>query len=234
MIVKLKTDSEKRDARLRLYKDDVFLIAHEVIKNLQPALSIEELFATAEAFTSFLLENDLSESEIMQYEIDNLRNEIPNEQTFYLVISLSFIKLCALRKTKPNAENIARALVCFCQENENFTDWLAQLTQKEHSRWFEGKRIDLLSYELKCIEHNVSTEDNLSVMTAIVDSAMGLSVEAMQHVENVVSETNDKYNHHFDIELNRLREARREKSKFNLHFDKLNDIHGNSNVTISN
>ena len=234
MIVKLETDAEKRDTRLRLFKDEVFLIAHEAIKDLHLSLSIEELFATSDTFANFLLENDLTDREIMQYDIDDLRNDISDEPTFYLVISLSFVKLCALRKTKDNAEDVARALVGFCQENEGFTDLLAQLTKKEHSRWLEGKRIDLLSYELKHIGTDAKTDDNRSVMAAIVDSALGLSVEAMQHVENVVSETNDKYNHHFDIELNRLREARREKSKFNLHFDKLNDIHGNSNVTISN
>ena len=232
MIVLLETPEKRRDIRLRLYKDDVFLIAHEAIKSIKPSLTLEELFASADQFTFFLLENDISDRDIMQYEIDSLKAEVSDELSFFLILSLSFFKLGALRETKDNAEKVARALVSFCQEYDGFTDLLKQLSKKEKERWLDNKRIDLLTYELRCIPKEVPSTDGLTVMNSIVDASLDLSVEGMQHIENVLSEVNDQNGHQYQKELNRLREARKKKSKTILHFDRLNDIHDNGQVTI--
>lgn len=232
MIVLLETPEKRRDIRLRLYKDDVFLIAHEAIKSIKPSLTLEELFASADQFTFFLLENDISDRDIMQYEIDSLKAEVPDELSFFLLLSLSFFKLGALRKTKDNAEKVARPLVGFCQEYDGFTDLLKQLSKKEHERWLDNKRVDLLTYELKCIPKEVPSTDGLTVVNSIVDASLDLSVEGMQHIENVLSEVNDQNGHQYQEELNRLREARKKKSKTLFHFERLNDIHGNGQVNI--
>lgn len=234
MIVSFETPTQKRDTRIKLYRDDVFLIAQETIKNQNLSLSIEELFASADQFTKFLLENDLKDRDVMQYEIDDLRTEISDDLTFYLLLALTFVKLCALRKTKENAEQVARALVGFCQEYDGFTDLLKQLSKKEHARRLEDKRADLLTYELKSIEKEERTIDGDTVVTAIVDFACGLSPDGMQHVENSLSEVNDKYGHRYQAELDRLREARRKKSVSNINIDRVNDIHDNPNVNIGN
>jgi len=232
MIVLLETPEKRRDIRLRLYKDDVFLIAHEAIKSLKPSLTLEELFASADQFTFFLLENDISDRDIMQYEIDSLKAEVSDELSFFLILSLSFVKLSALRETKDNAEKVARALVGFCQEYDGFTDLLKQLLKKEQERWLDSKRVDLLTYELKCIPKEVPSTDGLTVVNSIVDASLDLSVEGMQHIENVLSEVNDQDGHQYQKELNRLREARKKKSKTLFHFERLNDIHDNGKVII--
>lgn len=216
MIVTLETLTQKRAIRIKLYKDDVFLIAQETIKKQNLSLSIEELFASADQFTKFLLENDLKDRDVMQYEIDDLKEEVADEQTLYLLLALSYVKLCALRKAKPNAEQVARALVGFCQEYDGFTDLLKQLSKKEHARWLENKRADHLTYELKCIEKEEWTIDGDTVVTAIVDSACGLSSDGMQPIENTLSEVNDKFGHRYQAELDRLREARRKKSEMSI------------------
>jgi len=232
MIVLLETPEKRRDIRLRLYKDDVFLIAHEAIKSLKPSLTLEELFASADQFTFFLLENDISDRDIMQYEIDSLKAEVSDELSFFLILSLSFFKLSALRETKGNAEKVARALVGFCQEYDGFTDLLKQLLKKEQERWLDSKRVDLLTYELKCIPKEVLSTDGLTVVNSIVDASLDLSVEGMQHIENVLSEVNDQNGHQYQKDLNRLREARKKKSKTLFHFERLNDIHDNGQVII--
>ena len=232
MIVLLETPEKRRDIRLRLYKDDVFLIAHEAIKSLKPSLTLEELFASADQFTFFLLENDISDRDIMQYEIDSLKAEVSDELSFFLILSLSFFKLSALRETKGNAEKVARALVGFCQEYDGFTDLLKQLSKKEKERWLDNKRVDLLKYELKCISQEVPSTDGLTVVNSIVDASLDLSVEGMQHIENVLSEVNDQNGHQYQKDLNRLREARKKKSKTLFHFERLNDIHDNGQVII--
>ena len=116
MMVLFESPEERRNTRIKLYKDDVFLIAQEAINKMEISIPLVDLFASADQFTNFLLDNDLSERDTMQFEIDDLREEVSDELTFYVLLSLSFVKLCALRMVKPNAENVARALVGFCQE----------------------------------------------------------------------------------------------------------------------
>lgn len=234
MIVLLGTPAEKRDVRVRLYKDDVFLIAQEVVRELDTTLSIEELFASADRFTKFLLENDLNDRDMMRYEIDDLREEVSDGQTFYILITLSFVKLCALRETNANAENVARALVGFCQEYDGFTGLLKQLFRKEQARRLENKRADLLAYELRCIGNVSPTEDGNTIVAAIVEAASGLSTDGMLHVENALSEVNDRFGHRYQEDVDRLRGTRINKSTNNVYIDKVNDIHDNPNVTIGN
>ena len=212
MIVLFNTPEERRNTRIKLYKDDVFLIAHETIRSMNTSISIEQLFASSDRFTNFLLENELTSRDVMQYEIDDLREEVSDEQTFYLLLSISFVKLCALRKANPKAEDVARALIGFCQEYEGFTDLLKQLLKKEKDRWLDNKRSNLLQYELKCIAKEEQTKDGNAIVADIVDAASGLPCDGMQNVESTLSEVNDKYGHRFQKELDRLREARKKKS----------------------
>jgi len=223
MRVRIEHAEDRRNIRLKLYKDDVFLIAHETIKKQAITLSIEELFASADHLANYLLENDLSERDIMQYDISELREEISDEPTFYVLLTLTFVKLCALRKVRPNAEAVARALVGFCQEYDDFTDLLGKFSKKEHERWLENKRVDLFAYELKCIGQDTPAADGQAVVARIVDAALGLSVEGMQHVENVLSEASDHLGHIFQSDLDRLRQARKMKSVANINIEKQNN-----------
>lgn len=232
MMVKHIAQEQRRATRIKLYKDEVFLIAHEAIREMQLSLSIEELFASADELTSFLLENGLTEREVMRYEIDELKDEVRDEQTLCALLALSFVKLSALRKLEANAEGAARALVGFCQEYDGFTDLLKRLCKKENARRLDNKRADLLSYELRCIEREPSSPDGYAVVASIVESAEGLSVEGMQSVENTLSEVNDKYNRVYQDGLDRLRQARKKKSVAQINIDRLNDIHDNSSVSI--
>ena len=233
MMVLFETTEERRNTRIKLYKDDVFLIAQEAINKLKPSIPIVDLFASADQFTDFLLDNDISERDTMQYEIDDLREEVSDEQTFYVFLALSFVKLCALRRVKTNSENVARALVGFCQEYDGFTDLLWQLQKKEKTM-LENKRVDLLTYELKCIEKGTPTIDGLKVVSDIVDAASeGLSADNILPVEAALTEVDEKLGGHpFQKEIERLREARKKKSVSKVEIEKVNDIHDNPNVTI--
>lgn len=214
MMVLFETTEERRNTRIKLYKDDVFLIAQEAINKLKPSIPIVDLFASADQFTGFLLDNDISERDTMQYEINDLREEVSDDQTFYVLLTLTFAKLCALRKVKPNAENVARALVGFCQEYEGFAFLLEQLQRKEKTRWLENKRADLLTYELRCIGAKTSIPDGMTVVSNIVDTASeGLSADNILPVETVLAELDRKLEGHpLQNELNRLSEARKKKS----------------------
>lgn len=232
MIVRLDTTATQKAMRIKLYKDDVFLIAHNTIKEMCNSLSLEEIFASADAFTSYLLDNELTDRDIMQYEINDLQYEIQDDIDAYLIIALTYIKLCALRKIEPNAEMTARAIVHFCQEYDGFTDLLKALSKKEHSRWLENQKVDLLTYELRTIDIKEEPENAKDIIHDIVECAKGTSVESMQHIETVLSEVNDSHQHNFQEDLNELRTARKQKSVSNIHIDRVNDIHDNERVDV--
>ncbi|MCR5362245.1 MAG: hypothetical protein K6E73_09560 [Bacteroidales bacterium] len=233
MIVKFNNAEERRIARLKLYKDDVFLIAHEALMDLNLPMDIVDLFVSAGKFSSFLLENDLDEREVMQYEIKDLRGETNDDKVFYSLLFISFVQLCALRKVQPNAVTVASALVGFCNEYEGFADLLKKLEKKERTRWFDGKRANLLTYELKCIEKEAVEDHRLTeIIEELVEESLGMSVDAMQAVEIVLSRLNDKQGHRFQEQLNTLRKTIDEKSKLQINIEKLNDIHNNEKVTL--
>ncbi len=231
MIVKFDTPADKKDARIKLFKDDIFVMALGAIGKVSPKLSVEELFANANHFTQYLVENDLSDPDIMQYEVDELRKEVSDNLSYYLIIALAFIKLCALRKTRPNAENIARTLNRFCQEYEGFADFLKQLYKKEQ---LMERRVGLLTYELQTIGTTESIEDGHKIMNAIVEVAKNTSYEGVEKLELVVSEVNEKFGNRYQEELDKLRAIRASKSQQNINIERVNDIHDNPYVNIGN
>ncbi len=231
MIVTFESPAEKREARIRLYKDDVFVMALGTIGKVSPKLSAEELFATADYFTQFLVEYDLSDRDIMQYEVEELRRELSDSLSYYLVIALAFVKLCALRKTRSNAENIARTLNGFCQEYEGFADFLRQLYKKEK---LMDRRVDLLTYELQTIDKADTIVGGHMIMDAIFEVAKGLSYEGVEKLELALSAVNDKFGKRYQEALDKLRAIRERKSERKIYIDKVNDIHNNPNVNIGN
>ena len=64
MSLRLKTKEERREARLMFYKDDVFVIAHKALQQIPCSLSVEEVFYVAEKFAHFLMEYDISCTEL--------------------------------------------------------------------------------------------------------------------------------------------------------------------------
>jgi len=233
MIVSFETPQDRRNARIKLYKDDVFLIAHEAVNKMELSLDMVDLFASAVRFAGFLLENNLSDRALLRYELDELRAEVPDGLTYYNLIAITFVKLSALRKKEPNAEAVARALVRFCQEYSGFADLLKQLQKKEIERWLDNKRTNLLKEELHDVKNDSHGGDGKAAVAEIVDvAAEKLSSDAMLAVESVLAIVNDKSDHLYQEELERLREASKKKSVTNFNFDKLNDIHDNQNVTI--
>ncbi len=210
MIVTFPSAAEKRDARIKLYRDDVFVMALGAIGKVGPKLSVEELFATADHFTQFLVEYDLSDPDVMQYEVEELRAEMPDSLSFYLVISLTYIKLCALSKSKPHALGIARTINGFCQEYDGFPDFLKQLFKKEQ---LMERRADLLAYELRTIDTADTKVDGHELVATILEVAKGLSYESVEKLEGVLSNVSDKHGHRYQTELDKLREIRTSKSE---------------------
>ena len=223
MICRMETDAERRKMRLKFFQDDVFVIAHKAIRDKLRGLSLEELFCSADKLARHLLVNEITNEDFMDYETDDIKGECDDENTFYLLMSIAFVKLCALRKANPLAGVIAKALVHRCQEFEEFTDLLGALAKEENKIIAERGRIDLLGYELKSI--GKETPD-ASKINEFVNAALECSVKVIEGVIVAFENFNEEQNHRFDIQQKVLTQGYKDKQagkpvqKIELHFNK--------------
>lgn len=236
MIVRLGKERQ-RDVRHRLLDDVVYIISHEALRQMnregQTELSPVEVYLSAQDFCKTILGSPDAE-EGLDDEMDDLEDEATGENDFMLIMAVAIVMLQALSK-RHAGEGIPKIQFRIFERldgNELLLPLMEQMAYKEDSRWMEGKKSNLLAYELRSIgKEDMSQEDWVRVAD-VVDSAMGLTPEGMQHVENVLAEVNDRYGHRFQKELDRLRQERKRKSDFNINIEKLNDIHDNPNVTL--
>lgn len=223
MICRMETDTERRKMRLKLFQDDVFVIAHKVIREKLCGLSLEELFCSADKLANHLLVNEITIKDFIDYETDDIKDECNDENVFYLLISITFIKLCALRKVNPLAGVVAKALVCRCQEYEEFTDLLGALAKEENKIIAERGRIDLLNYELKSIEKETPDDSKIN---EFVNATLECSVKVIEGVIVAFEIFNEEQNHKFDMQLKVLTQGYKDKQagkpvqKIEFHFNK--------------
>ena len=118
------------------------------------ALSLENhppIFCSAERLVNHLLTHGITDKDFMDYEIDDFAETCDDRDAQFLILTIVYVKLCALRKVNPLAGSVAKALVHRCQEFEAFSDMLGALAGVEHKLMVERGRIDLYHYELKSI-----------------------------------------------------------------------------------
>lgn len=207
MIVRYETKDEKRKARLGFYKDDVFVIAYEAIADYDCQLGMEELFASADKFTNYLLVNEITDKAAIDFEVADFDNALDEDDTLFLLLTISFVKLCALRKKNPLAVDVAKVLLPKCQEYEDFNRLLRAMDDKENTKCLDGWRADLIGYELKSIKtEGCNLQQAREVIETIAENAEHYSTTTIEHLMNPLRDTNDQYGHAFDDVVNRLKE----------------------------
>lgn len=245
MICRFGTKDERRKARLKFFKDDVFVIAHKALQKVSCSLCVEEIFCTAERLANHLLTHEITDTDFMDYEIDDWAETCADEDALYLILTIAYVKLCALRKANPLARPVAKALVHRCQEYEGFTDMLGELAKAEHKLMVERGRIDLYRYELKSIaKENKKLADARHALDGFVNSALDCDTEVVKNVMVGFAKFNEDCSHFFDEQSAVLtqgymdkvagKEAKKiiiEKAEFkDANFGSMYDIHGNENV----
>ncbi len=237
MIVRFEKEQQAA-ARRQLLTDVVWAICNDTLRRLQregqTALAPVEVFLSARQFCDTVL--GLSNiDEGIDYEMDDLEDEATGENDAMVVMMLATAQLQARSKQQVGIDFKKIILRIYERWNDHklFFPLLEQFSDKEISL-LEHKKIDLFSYELRCIDTDMQVVDGFSIVTAIVDAALGLSTDGMQHVENVLSEVNDKYGHRYQKDLDRLREARKKKSESINNIGIMFGISGNQNVNIGN
>lgn len=222
MIVYLNDKFQQREARLKFFKDDVFVIANEAVRNRLGNLSIFEVFSSAEAFAFHLLNNEIAEASYIEYEVEDLESELKDGRDRFLVLSIAFIKLCALRKRYPIARKIAREIVVFCQKYEDFNGLLGEFDKKEHKLHMEEWRANLASYEFRTIvKEKPDFTQAKTAVRALIDNCMNMTGDFLERVLGPLMSINEMYGHAFDEEVKRVKDKLGMKTtvQFSPHMD---------------
>ena len=155
MIVRLGKQQQPA-IRRQLLKDVVWAITNDTLRRLQregkTILAPVEVFLSARLFCDTVLGlADIDEG--IDYEIDDLEDEA-GETDAMLVTMLASALLQA--QSKRNNEFDSKPIILHIYERWNdhelFFPLLEQFAKKEEERWLQGKRFNLLDYEIQEIE----------------------------------------------------------------------------------
>lgn len=156
MIVRLDKQKQ-RTARHQLLGDVAFIISHEALKQMQREVHTElspvEVFLSARKFCDAILElPDIEEG--LEDEMDDLEDEASDKNDFMLIMSVATVLLQAISKQRVGIDfrKIIFRIFERLDGHELLWSLIEQMTSKEEERWLQGKRFNLLDYEIKEIE----------------------------------------------------------------------------------
>ena len=169
MITHLDKEETRRMRRIML-SDTVYLLFHDALKKWNKEekthLSPQEIMLAAHEFCLSLLRlPDLEEG--IEDEMDDLEEEAGNETDAMLIMMMSAAMLKAYAIAKGKQMNMAIfAILKRWQSHPLYHPFLTEGCNKEVERWAEGKRNNLINYELKQIEMEQIGEEGIKQFIA--------------------------------------------------------------------
>ena len=203
MIVRLDMEQQK-SARRQALADIVFVISHEALKKMQQdgntLLSPIEVFLSARNFCQTVLAlPDIMEG--LEYEIEDLEDEADGDNDAMLIMTVAAAQLQAM--SKQHADIDFKAIIYRIFEhldgNDLFLSLMMQMTNKEDARWLEGKRTDLLNYELEAIElEGGGSEEVRHLLEDYLAFADKADPQSIKEALNFLNWYNNRHGHKYD------------------------------------
>lgn len=206
MIVRLEKEQQK-SARRKLLADPVYIISHDALRKMKQdghtQLSPVELFLSAQELCETLLAlPDVMEG--LDDEIDDLEDEAEGENDAMLIMTLATAQLQA-RSKKCVGIDIRKIIfhIYECLDGHDLL-WplIEQMTNKEDARWLEGKKTNLLNYELQEIELNGGGSEEVKQLFAdMVECSDKMDKETIKGNLLFLNRYNIDHNHAYDKEV---------------------------------
>ena len=146
---------QARRLKMALVADNVYCIVSEPLKKLHPGktpLNSVEIWMAAHGLTCDLIKSPAPEL-IFEDLVDELKEEV-SQDSIFLILMVSMCQISALRKQIKNADALLKLLMDVCHQHEMYFKVLEQFDGKEISLRMAGKKIDLLTYEMKAVGDN--------------------------------------------------------------------------------
>lgn len=156
MMVRLDK-KQQAAARRQLLSDSVWVISNDTLRKWQlegkTALAPVEVFMSAQSLCDVI--SGLSDiDEGIDYELDDLEDEVEGKNDAMLIAVLAALQMQAMSKRRVG-QDLRKAIMHVFErygDHELFLPLVEQWAKKEEKRWMEGKKTDLLNYELQEIE----------------------------------------------------------------------------------
>ena len=187
MIRHLDKEQTKIERR-RLLGDTIYVIFHDTLKAWHKdeitTLSPVELFLAAKSFSKVLIE--LPEvMEGIDDEMDDLENEAEceNDAMIIMMLASAIIHAVGTHRLRFESSQVIMAIYVRWREHELFNRFLDEGAKKEQSRWLEGKKTNLLIYELMEIDNNGEGEEAVrQIIKILFTSGYSLSKDTIKEI----------------------------------------------------
>lgn len=211
MIIRLNK-IQQTQARRQILSDVVWAVCNEPLKKLQSdnstQLSPVEAFMSARAFNNVLLSlPDVDEG--ITYEMDDLEAEAEGGNDAMIIMMVAAVQMQALSKRHVGADikNLVYRIFCRWESHKLFLPLLEQFAIKEEARFLEGKRNNLLDYEIREIElEGGGSEEIREFFEYFVSFADKADPEAIKNHLLILNSYNNEHNHAYDKEIGELYE----------------------------
>ena len=206
MIVRLEKEQQSA-ARHQLLKDVVWAVCNDTLRRLQhegqTTLAPVEVFLSARQFCDTVLGlSDIEEG--IDYEMDDLEDEATGENDAVVVMMLATAQLQARSKQQVGIDfkKIILRIYERWNDHELFFPLLNQFANKEEALWLQGKRFDLLNYELQEIKlSGGGSEDIRQLFEDFVGYSDKMLPETIKELLLFLERYNLDHNHAYDKEL---------------------------------
>ena len=209
MIVRLNKE-QQRSSRRQVLNDIVYVISHDALKGMQreghTALSPVEVFLSAQRFTE-MLQSLPNVEEGIDDEIDDLEDEACGDNDAMLIMAVATVLLQAVGRYNSGLDSriIINRIFEHLDGNEFFLPFLNQLAYKEESRWLEGKKTDLLNYELHEIEiEGGGSEEIRQLFEDFVGYSDKMGENSVKELLLILMKYNINHNNAYNREINAL------------------------------
>ena len=205
MIVRM--DKEQQAVARRQLSDVVWVISNDTLRRWQhegkTTLAPVEVFMTAQRFCDVISSlSDIDEG--IDYEIDDLEAEAEGEHDAMLIAVLAALQMTALGK-KHVGKDFKGAITHIFErygDQELFLPLVEQWGKKEEKRWMEGKKTDLLDYELQEIRlEGGGSEEIRSLLESMVAYSDKMDEDSIKGNLLFLCRYNIDHHHAYDKEL---------------------------------
>ena len=206
MIVRIDKERQKV-IRRQLTGDTVYAICHDALRNLQreghTELAPVELFLSAREFYETVIAlPDIEEG--IDDEMDDLEDESEGNIDAMLVMMLSTALMQAMYKGHVGIDfkKIILRIYERWNDHEMFYPLLEQFANKEEARWLEGKKTNLLNYELQEIKQDGGGSEEIKQLFAdMVDCSDKMDKETIKGNLLFLNRYNIDHHHAYDKEV---------------------------------
>lgn len=209
MIVRMDKE-QQAVARRQLLSDIVWVISNDTLRRWQhegkTTLAPVEVFMTARRLCDVI--SGLSDiDEGIDYELDDLEDEAEGEHDAMLIAVLAALQMTALGKKHVGKDFKGTITHIFERfgDHELFLPLVEQWAKKEETRWMEGKKTDLLNYELQEIRlEGGGSEEIRSLLESMVAYSDKMDEDSIKGNLLFLNRYNIDHNHIYDKEVTAL------------------------------